>query len=113
MRKIRPTRYYSKKQENKVAKEVNGRRTANSGATTFQKGDVVADDFLIECKTTTTSKSSFSIKREWIEKNEEEAFAMGKTHSVIAFSFGESEPNYYVLNEKQFKEYVELLKTDL
>ena len=106
----KPTRFYSKKQENKVAKEVNGKRTANSGATAFQKGDVTSDDFLIECKTTTASRASFSIKKEWIEKNEEEAFAMGKSHSVLAFSFGENEPNYYVLNEKNFKEYLKLLK---
>lgn len=110
MHKIRPTRYYSKKQENKVAKEVSGRRTANSGATAFQKGDVTADDFLIECKTATTSKASFSIKKEWLEKNEEEAFAMGKTHSALAFSFGEDESNYYVMSEKHFKEYLTLLK---
>lgn len=30
-----PTRYYSKKQENKVAKSLGGRRQANSGATAF------------------------------------------------------------------------------
>lgn len=113
MKKIRPTRYYSKKQENKIAKEVNGRRTANSGATAFQKGDVIADDFLIEAKTTTaTLKASFSIKKEWLEKNEEEAFAMGKTHSALAFQFGEDEPNYYVISEKHFKEYLELLKEE-
>lgn len=109
----KPTRYYSKKQEKKVAKEVNGKRTANSGATAFQKGDVIAEDFLVECKTTTTSKSSFSIKKEWIEKNEEEAFAMGKGHSAIAFSFGEGEPNYYILNEKHFKEYLKLLREEM
>ena len=42
------TRYYSKKQENKVAKKLKGKRTANSGATPFQKGDVVTNNFLIE-----------------------------------------------------------------
>lgn len=30
------TRKYSKKQETKVAKRLNGKRTANSGATAFQ-----------------------------------------------------------------------------
>lgn len=33
---MKPTRYYSKQQENKVAKRLNGKRTANSGATAFQ-----------------------------------------------------------------------------
>lgn len=109
----KPTRYFSKKQEIKVAKDVGGRRTANSGATAFQKGDVIAEDFLIECKTTTISKASFTIRKEWIEKNDEEAFAMGKTHSALAFNFGEDEPNYYVINEKSFKEYLELVKENL
>ena len=113
MKKIRPTRYYSKRQEKQVAREVNGKRTANSGATAFQKGDVIADDFLIECKTTTaTQKASFSIKKEWLEKNEEEAFAMGRMHSALAFNFGENESNYYILSEKHFKEYLELLKEE-
>ena len=48
---IKPTRYYSKKQEIEVAKAINGTRTLNSGATMFSKGDIVADKFLIECKT--------------------------------------------------------------
>lgn len=35
---IRPTRFYSKRQENHIAKAVEGKRTANSGATPFYKG---------------------------------------------------------------------------
>lgn len=108
---VRPTRFYSKKQENMVAKAVGGKRVANSGATPFYKGDVTTDGFLIECKTTTaTSKASFSIKKVWLEKNKEEAFAMGKRHNALAFQFGENEPNYYIIDEKQFKEYLFLLK---
>lgn len=108
---VRPTRFYSKKQETAVAKEVGGKRVANSGATPFHKGDVITDDFLIECKTTTaTTKASFSIKKEWLVKNKEEAFGMGKHHNALAFQFGENEPNYYIIDEKQFKEYLFLLK---
>lgn len=60
----KPTRFYSTKQEKKVAKELNGDRTYNSGATPFQKGDVIIDKFLIECKTKTSSSKSISIKKE-------------------------------------------------
>lgn len=113
MSKIRPTRYYSKKQENAIAKSINGNRVANSGATAFNKGDVITNDFLIECKTTVaTLKNSFSIKREWLEKNEEEAFAMNKAHSALAFNFGEGESNYYIISEKHFKEYINLLQEE-
>ena len=61
-----PTRAYSKKQENYVAKKFGGDRVKNSGATPFQKGDVNLDEqsFLIECKTKTSPSESISIKKE-------------------------------------------------
>lgn len=100
----RPTRYYSKQQEKKVAKKLNGVRTANSGATPFQKGDVVTKDWLIECKTKTKDCSSFLIKEEWLLKNEEEAFAMGKNNSALCFDFGpNANKRYYVISERLFK----------
>ena len=43
-----PTRYYSNRQEKKVAKEVNGKQTKNSGATLFQKSDVYTELFNLE-----------------------------------------------------------------
>ena len=96
------TRHYSKQQEKKVAKVVNGRRTANSGATAFQKGDVITNDWLIECKTKTTDCKSFTIKEDWLLKNEEEAFAMGR-ESALCFDFGPSaNKRYYVISERQF-----------
>ena len=105
------TRYYSKKQETKVAKVVNGKRTANSGATAFQKGDVITRDWLIECKTKTKDSNSFTIKEDWLLKNEEEAFAMGKNNSALCFDFGPSaNKRYYVISERLFetlKDYLE------
>lgn len=108
----KPTRFYSKKQESKVAKELGGKRTSNSGATTFQKGDVTTEHFLIECKTTTcTEKASFSIKREWLDKNREEAFAMGKPYNALAFDYGDGK-RYYVIDEKLFKQLVNYLSEE-
>lgn len=99
----RPTRYYSKKQENKVAKIIGGKRQANSGATAFQKGDVITDNFLIECKTKTTDCKSFTVKEDWLLKNEEEAFAMGR-ESALCFDFGPSaNKRYYIISERQFQ----------
>ena len=69
----KPTRYYSKQQEKKVAKYVGGKRQPNSGATPFYKGDVITDEFLIECKTKTKDCKSFTVKEDWLLKNEEEA----------------------------------------
>ena len=110
--RTKPTRYYSKRQENRVAKELNGKRTANSGATNFQKGDVNLDNWLIECKTATTEKKSFSIKHEWLDKNKEEAFAMRKDYNALCFDFGDNGSRYYIIDEKTFKQVVELMKED-
>lgn len=100
----RPTRFYSNRQEKQVAKVVGGRQTANSGATAFQKGDVLSDNWLIECKTSTTEKASFSIKREWLDKNREEAFAMNRDYNALCFDFGDNGSRYYIIDEKTFKE---------
>ena len=100
---MRPTRFYSSKQEKQVAKAVGGKKVANSGATAFNKGDVTTDSFLVECKTCMTEKKSFSIKKEWLEKNKEEAFEMGKSYSVLAFNFGPDTDNYYVIDERLFR----------
>ena len=99
---MRPTRFYSKQQEKQVAKQNKGKIVANSGATRFDKGDVKTEQFLIECKTKISSTNSFSIKKDWLEKNKEEAFAMGKRYSALAFNYGPDEPNYYVIDEKLF-----------
>ena len=108
---IRPTRFYSKKQEDKVAKVVSGKRVSNSGATSFNKGDVVTNDWLIECKTHTTMKTQFTIKKEWLDKNVEESFAMNKSYSALAFDFGDSK-NYYIIDERIFKKLLNLLKEE-
>lgn len=53
------TRERSRKQESRIAKQLNGHTTINSGAT-FGQNDVVSDFCEIEAKT--TEKESFSLK---------------------------------------------------
>ena len=108
----KPTRFYSKKQENSVAKSLGGKRNLNSGATMFDKGDVSLDDWLLECKTKTTPSESISVKKEWIQKNKEESLFMGKKHEAIAISFGPGQPNYYIIDENLFKILVEYLENE-
>lgn len=109
--KEKPTRYYSKNQENSVAKNIGGKTQKNSGATYFAKGDVIIDNqFLIECKTKTTHSESISIKREWFEKNKQECLLTGTPHQAICFNFGPDEDNHYIIDEYLFKELVEYLK---
>jgi hypothetical protein len=109
------TRFFSKQQENSVAKTITGKTVANSGARPYQKGDVstsgdktgttvAADSWLIECKTSTTPKQSFAIKKQWLETIKEEAFQAGKMNYAVAFSFGPKQENYYILSEDKFKQ---------
>jgi len=105
-----PTRHYSTIQESNIAKAVGGKRTANSGATMFQKGDVLTDNWLLEAKTCMTDKKSFSIKKEWIEKNIHERLLMKRDYAAVVFNFGPSSENYYIIDEETFKEFLELQK---
>lgn len=100
------TRKYSKAQETKVAKALNGKVQPNSGATMFRKGDVNTDLFCIECKTAVTEKQSMSIKKDWVEKLKEEAYGMGKPYWSIVFNFGglRNNENYYIIDEQLFKQ---------
>lgn len=100
------TRFYSENQEKRVAKKLGGRVVANSGATAFNKGDVIANNILIECKTSIEEKSSFSIKKEWLEKNKKEAFSMGFNNNALAFSFG-NDKDYIVIDIDYFKKLLE------
>lgn len=100
--KKEPTRFYSKKQENDLAKQFDGERVKNSGATRFAKGDVTLGKWLLEAKTKMTPSKSMTIQKEWLEKNSQEALFMGKPHSALAFNFGPNEKNYYIIDEELF-----------
>lgn len=96
------TKFYSERQEKAIAKAIKGKVTAASGATKFNKGDVVTDDWLIEAKTSTTVKKSFTIKKQWLEKMREEQFACNKDYSALCFDFGDNKERFYVVDEQTF-----------
>lgn len=101
----KPNRYFSDKQEKAVAKATGGKQTKNSGASLFQKSDVLLEDFTLECKTKTTNCKSISIKREWFEKQLKESIQMHKKYSAIVINFGPDEPyneNHYIIDERLF-----------
>lgn len=107
-----PTRFYSKQQEDYVAKTLEGKRTANSGATAFGgKSDVNISNLIsIECKTKMTSSDSILLKKEWFEKLKRETAFDGREHSALAFNFGPNEEMHYVIDEYLFKTLLEYLK---
>ena len=109
------TRFYSQKQENHIAKRFSGYRIANSGAGLFAKSDVVIKDasLSIECKTSLSEKSSFSVKKEWIKKHKDEAFSNRLFNTALAISFDPSgEENYYLIDEKLMSFLIEKLREE-
>lgn len=100
---MKPTKYFSNKQEKAVAKSVGGKVTSGSGGGKFEKTDVLLTNFAIECKTAVEERKSFSIKKDWIDKLREQAFSMRKSHWALAFNFGGVDAeNYYIISECDF-----------
>lgn len=108
------TRYYSDAHERSICKALRASQTPNSGAGKWQKGDVVQREasLLIEAKCAMSEKQSVSIKKEWLEKNKEEAFLHRLSNSALCINFGPSSANYYVINEKLMKFLVEKLSEE-
>lgn len=105
------TREASTKQEKAIAKAIGAKRTPNSGATSFDKGDLyIGSEWLIEAKTCMQPKNSFSIKKDWLEKMKQEQFACSKLYSALCFDFGDEKDRYYVIDEKLFKNIIESLQ---
>ena len=106
------TRYFSSKQEDHVAKVLGGHANTSSGSSAFNKGDVIVSDasLLVECKTSIAEKTSYSVKKEVLEKNRAEARSMRLLNNALCFNFGPDTSNYYVINEDLFAFLVEKLK---
>ena len=112
---MKSTREISKVQEDRVARKLGGIATPNSGAGYFKKGDIQIADagLLVECKTCVSPKNSFSIKKEWLEKNKQELFASGLSNSVVAFNFYYEDKNdYYVIDDKLMLFLIEKLREE-
>lgn len=104
------TKDYSDLQEKQIAKLVGGNTQSNSGGTRFGGGDVKTNYFLIEAKTPTSPRASFSIRHAWIKKASEQAFEQGKQYSAVAFRFKPDGDDYFVISHKLFKQFVLMLE---
>ena len=105
----KPTRYYSKRQEDQIAKRLNGARVKNSGATFGNPGDVLTDKFLLECKTKMSDAESITIQKQWLEKIKKEALFIGKPYTALLFNFGPGQNNYAIIDENLFQDLLNFL----
>lgn len=114
MKNKESTRYFSSNQEAKIAKLLGGNKTPNSGAGLFAKGDIRVESasLLCECKTCVKEKDSFSIKKEWLEKNKQEAKLTHFRNSILAFNFGPDTDNYFIIDENLMTYLISKLKEE-
>lgn len=109
---MEPTRSFSRRMEEDVAKKLGGRVVANSGATLMYKGDVRTDDFLIECKTVMKPQVGITLKKEWLTEIRKQAIAEGKYYSAVAVRFEPDGKNYYVIDEGTMQYLIEKIKEE-
>ena len=95
-------------QEERIAKLFRGKRTPQSGGGKWVCGDILAGKLLIECKTTVEPKLTYSVQKAVLDKANHEAREMGKESAVLAFTIGENFEDYFVVDTKFIKSYLEL-----
>lgn len=82
MAKQGTVKWFSLRQEERIAKLLEGKRSRSSGAAVHDQGDVRTTTKLIECKHTgtfTKPAKSISVKLSDLEKIADEAWSEGKT----------------------------------
>ena len=107
-----PTRYYSKRQETRAAKELGIKVQSNSGATSFDKGDIVSDLVVLECKTVMKEQKQVTLKKEWFTLIREEQFQMRKELSGVLFDFGDGD-DFVAITLADFKRFLRLVEAEL
>lgn len=109
------TRECSSVQENRIANKLEGFANSSSGSGRFNKSDVniPSANMIIECKTCMSPKSSFSIKKDWLDKLKQEAFSMDRENFALAFNFNyEDKDDYFIINDRLMKYLVKKLEED-
>lgn len=110
---MKPTKYYSNKQEQYVSKALGGKTTIASGGAKFSAGDVIIPNVMVlECKTTTQeNKKSWSIKQQWLDQANKERLDLMLPYCALAISkTPDGDDNMYVINEQLMKKLLEAIK---
>lgn len=100
------TKEVSLEQEERIAKLIGGSRTPRSGGGNFIKGDVLAEDFFIECKCQLTPKESYSVQKSILDKADHERREMRKPFYALAFELGAERDDYFVINSNTLAAFI-------
>jgi len=89
----------SKLQERRAARDYGGTVSPGSGNGWIRKADVHADDYLIECKTTT--KKTYSLSAETFNKLKFQAIVENKD-PIMEIEFAENSTTLVVMDKNDF-----------
>lgn len=106
------TKWLSERQEERVAKRYNGKRSPSSGAAIADQGDVRTEAQLIECKHTGTldkPAASISIKLSDFEKIAGEAWAESRLPAMALSIYA---PDSVLADNDGFVDLITRLQTD-
>lgn len=109
---MQETKKVSIAQEERVARLFNGKRTPQSGGGKWIKGDVVSNDFIVECKTSLTPSNSYSVKKSILDKINEERREMGKSFYALAFTFGDDK-DFFVIDKRTMEFFLQSLQNEI
>lgn len=88
---------------------IDAKRQVNSGALWYAKGDIKTQDYLMECKERGTvnarGEKTISIPKDWLVKQELEAFQENRPYWVLPFRYKNDESIYLV---KSFDQEIEM-----
>lgn len=104
-----PTFSVPKKKSPPAFEKKDAVRQRNSGALWYAKGDIKTEDYLMECKERGTVNSrgekSITIPKEWLVKQELEAFQENRPYWIVPFRYKNDESIYLV---KTFDQEIEM-----
>lgn len=76
----------------------------------FMPSDIVTNKVAIECKTCEKQQKTFTIKKEWIDKNRDESLLNNKDYTAIVFNFGPDTENFAVIDMTLFNTLIKYLE---
>lgn len=99
---LKPTKYYSSKQEKMIADYLGWSVVTASGARAFLPGDVRSDNFLGECKTHMQRQSDIVIYKDVWRKISEEAISVFKRPVLFVDNGTQMIKNTWCIIQDQF-----------
>lgn len=96
-----PSYYKPTKRKPVLSKKVyDAKRQVNSGAVWHSKGDIITEDYLMECKERGTvnarGEKTISIPKEWLVKQEKEAMQENRPYWLLPFHYKGDDTIYVI-----------------